>query len=548
MKKIIKDNLGFLILVYLIKILTIVLIAGIAFIFREVLNLVANKNESVFYGAFLIFVIIYMAVFAVLYICGTILSQRFYNKCITQFRNEYMEKILHSNYERIKKNDTGYYTSLLTNDVNIIQSNFLYGIVELPMLFFQAVISLILLIVISWKIALITVFLMTLIAIIPAIVKKRMTIAQEGVSKSMALFTDKVKEIFLGISTIKTFNAEKTMEKSLKKMNNNIYNSLNKYYFYNNLSGASAIIISYCISLCVMIFAGSLSMKGKLDIGTLMTVNTLSSMFYSPIMGLASVIMLFVTSMPILKKFNVESAQISRVDKTLKIDDNKNNVGISINQLSFSYNDETDKILDNVSYNFNFPQKYLIIGTSGSGKSTLLKLIAGLYSSYTGSISINGYDRKDELNSKIQLSYIEQDPYIFTNTLAYNIALNEEYDEERLLDAIKNASLSEFVNKLPEGVNTIMDEECQQVSGGEKMRISLARALYSNANIMLFDEITASLDKKLTKNIDDYILKQQDQLIINIAHKYNRDTLHLYDKIIKISDGVLTEVTDVENL
>ena len=501
MKKIIKDNLGFLILVYLIKILTIVLIAGIAFIFREVLNLVANKNESVFYGAFLIFVIIYMAVFAVLYICGTILSQRFYNKCITQFRNEYMEKILHSNYERIKKNDTGYYTSLLTNDVNIIQSNFLYGIVELPMLFFQAVISLILLIVISWKIALITVFLMTLIAIIPAIVKKRMTIAQEGVSKSMALFTDKVKEIFLGISTIKTFNAEKTMEKSLKKMNNNIYKSLNKYYFYNNLSGASAIIISYCISLCVMIFAGSLSMKGKLDIGTLMTVNTLSSMFYSPIMGLASVIMLFVTSMPILKKFNVESAQISRVDKTLKIDDNKNNVGISINQLSFSYNDETDKILDNVSYNFNFPQKYLIIGTSGSGKSTLLKLIAGLYSSYTGSISINGYDRKDELNSKIQLSYIEQDPYIFTNTLAYNIALNEEYDEERLLDAIKNASLSEFVNKLPEGVNTIMDEECQQVSGGEKMRISLARALYSNANIMLFDEITASLDKKLTKNI-----------------------------------------------
>ena len=136
--------------------------------------------------------------------------------------------------------------------------------------------------------------------------------------------------------------------------------------------------------------------------------------------------------MPILKKFNVESAQISRVDKTLKIDDNKNNVGISINQLSFSYNDETDKILDNVSYNFNFPQKYLIIGTSGSGKSTLLKLIAGLYSSYTGSISINGYDRKDELNSKIQLSYIEQDPYIFTNTLAYNIALNEEYDEEIL--------------------------------------------------------------------------------------------------------------------
>ena len=86
------------------------------------------------------------------------------------------------------------------------------------------------------------------------------------------------------------------------------------------------------------------------------------------------------------------------------------------------------------------------------------------------------------------------------------------------------------------------------MSGGEKMRISLARALYSNANIMLFDEITASLDKKLTKNIDDYILKQQDQLIINIAHKYNRDTLHLYDKIIKISDGVLTEVTDVENL
>lgn len=548
MKKVIKDNLGYLILVYLFKMLTIVLIAGIAFIFREVLNLVVNKNESVFYGRFIIFVAIYMTVFAVFYTCGAILSQRFYNKCITQFRNDYMGKILYSDYEEIKKKDTGYYTSLLTNDINIIQSNFLYGIIELPMLFFQATISLVLLIVISWKIALMTVSLMAIIAIIPAIVKKRMTIAQDSISTSMASFTDKVKEIFLGISTIKTFNAEKTMEKSLKKMNNNIYKSLNKYYFYNNLSGASAIIISYCISLCVMIFAGSLSIHGKLDIGTLMTVNTLSSMFYSPIMGLASVIMLFATSMPILKKFNVELGQTSEVNENTEMIDDENNRGICINDLSFRYNDETEKILANINYNFIFPKKYLIVGSSGSGKSTLLKLISGLYLNYSGTIKINGCDRKNALNTEIRLSYIEQDPYIFTNTLAYNIALNDEYDKERLLNAINKAALTEFVNKLPDGINTIMDEECKQVSGGEKTRISLARALYSNANIMLFDEITASLDKKLSSNIDEYILNQQDQLIINIAHKYNKDTLHMYDKVVKVFDGVLTEVNDIENL
>ena len=172
----------------------------------------------------------------------------------------------------------------------------------------------------------------------------------------------------------------------------------------------------------------------------------------------------------------------------------------------------------------------------------MLKILGGLIINYNGEVKILDKERKFFDNNCVNVSYSEQNPYIFTKSLAFNIALNKNIDSSKMSNAIKQAKLEQFVQSLPNGLNTIIDEENAQVSGGEKLRISLARAFYLDKPIMLLDEITASLDKNLSEEIDNVISTLEGKLIINISHKYNKESCQKYDKILVMKNGNLQEV------
>ncbi len=214
---------------------------------------------------------------------------------------------------------------------------------------------------------------------------------------------------------------------------------------------------------------------------------------------------------------------------------------ISINKLDFSYSDKK-KVLDNIDLLINKNESIGIIGESGSGKSTLIDLIMGLLTPDKGSISVDGVNI-DKGYSKWQsiLGYVPQDIYLLDETIKKNIALglnDEMIDENQVKFSLQAAQLDSLINSLPEGLDTIVGERGVRLSGGQRQRIGIARALYTNPDIIILDEATSSLDFETEKNIMDAIDKLKGiKTLIIVSHRMS--TIQDCDKIYEIQNNSL---------
>ena len=214
---------------------------------------------------------------------------------------------------------------------------------------------------------------------------------------------------------------------------------------------------------------------------------------------------------------------------------------ISINKLDFSYSDEK-KVLDNIDLLINKNESVGIVGESGSGKSTLIDLIMGLLSPNKGSITVDGINiDKDYSQWHSILGYVPQDIYLLDETIKKNIALglnDEKIDENQVKFSIQAAQLDNFINSLPQGLDTIVGERGVRLSGGQRQRIGIARALYTNPDIIILDEATSSLDFETEKNIMNAIIKLKGiKTLIIVSHRMS--TIQDCDKIYEIKNKKL---------
>lgn len=209
---------------------------------------------------------------------------------------------------------------------------------------------------------------------------------------------------------------------------------------------------------------------------------------------------------------------------------------LSLNDLSFRY-ENNKNIFENVNLEINKGELIGIIGPSGSGKSTLVDIISGLLKPVKGKIIID--DKILGKNEKIKCGYVSQNVFLTDDTIQKNIAFGQndrEININRVNQAVKESQLEEFLNKLPEGLNTIVGERGTKISGGQKQRIGIARALYSDANLLIFDESTNALDSKTEEEFFKTILEMKKiKTIIFISHK--NKFIEYFDKIYKINNN-----------
>ena len=225
------------------------------------------------------------------------------------------------------------------------------------------------------------------------------------------------------------------------------------------------------------------------------------------------------------------------------------NYDIKFENVNFSY--EKDKpVLKNISFEAKQGTSTALVGSSGSGKTTVTNLIARFWDCQSGIISIDGTDitkiYPEELLTNI--SMIFQDVYLVNDTVENNIKLGKpDATHEEVVKAAKDASCHEFITELENSYDTVVGEGGSTLSGGEKQRISIARALLKDTPIILLDEATASLDAdnehEIRKSLDKLI---KNKTVITIAHKLN--TIKNYDQIIVMSDGIIEEKGTHEEL
>ena len=186
--------------------------------------------------------------------------------------------------------------------------------------------------------------------------------------------------------------------------------------------------------------------------------------------------------------------------------------------------------------------KYLIVGPSGGGKSTLLKLLRKYYDTTEGTITFDGKPlvdiKKEDYFSMI--ANVEQQVFIFEDTLRNNITLYKEYTKEEIDEALRAAGLTSFVEKLPEGLDTMIYDNGKNISGGERSRVVIARAMLAKASILFMDEAFAALDMERAKEIEQTILNLKNITVINVSHVIFKETKEQYDKIFRVK-GTVTE-------
>ena len=234
-------------------------------------------------------------------------------------------------------------------------------------------------------------------------------------------------------------------------------------------------------------------------------------------------------------------SDIQDVDNAFKVKDL--NSSLSFNDVSFTYGNKDEKVLNNINFKINKGEIFALVGPSGAGKSTLVDLIPRFYDTLSGSIKIDGKDIKDlELKSlRSLMGIVTQETFLFDDTVKANISYGvENISDDEIKDASKAANAHEFVKKLPDGYNTIIGERGVSLSGGQKQRIAIARAIVKNPPILILDEATSSLDSESEKHVQSAIENlMSERTVFVIAHRLS--TVHNANKILVLENGQIVQ-------
>ena len=225
-----------------------------------------------------------------------------------------------------------------------------------------------------------------------------------------------------------------------------------------------------------------------------------------------------------------------------KISEGLDTFPMEFNNVTYSYAESNKETIKSISFKVKKGEKLAIVGPSGCGKSTLLKLMAGIYRPQKGKIYAWGVDINEwDINSlRSKIGLINQDVYLFSSNVVNNLVFDDSHNNSDINEALKSAQLLEFIDRLPKGLDTIIEENGGNVSGGEKQRIGLARALIKKSPLILLDEATSALDLNTEEKINKYLLSLSNEYtVITVTHRLY--SVKEYDRIIVIENGEIVE-------
>lgn len=505
-----------------------------SFIYKDILNLsmLDEVQDKVFFQ--FAFLMVYSIILGIITYITNLISNKYSLTATNNLKNDFYQKLVSKPYYIIEELNVSSVISMLTNDIGVISSNYFLPMISFIDSIILTIGSFVALSYINIYIALIVVGMTLLLGIVPLILKNYLDNMINKISKINKRFTSFIKNSLGGIDIVKLNRAEKLMLKNFANVNDEIFKINYKYNKVNFLSSGLLSLFLNLVNIFLMFLAVLLVIKEELNFGYVITIISLISFFYGPIISLTGKVTNILSSRNIRKSFllilNDDDFESDRKEIVTEFN------SINLDNVTFSYDNEV--VLDKINLNFEKNDRVLILGESGSGKSTLLKLLLGFFDVYDGKISVNDIDYK-EINRQClnnMFNYCRQAPYLFDLSLRDNIILSSEFDKETFENCINECRLNKFVETLPQGYDTRINEEIRKVSEGEKQRINLARAIYNKSEIVMFDEVTSSLDKGNAYAIEEIILNL-NSTIINISHKIDEKFMALYSKIVVLDKG-----------
>ncbi|MBO0576014.1 peptidase domain-containing ABC transporter [Clostridium botulinum] len=401
----------------------------------------------------------------------------------------------------------------------------------------------------------ITIIPIVLYIIIVWVFNKPLEEVNRSVMEDNAKLTSYLVESLNGVETIKAFNAEGEVNLETEKRFISLIKSVFKNGFINNLHGSIKGSVKAIFGIVILWVGTYEVLKGAMSIGQLISFNALLAYFLDPIENIINLQPQLQTAVVAGERLGeILDLELEKsIDEEKKIKPQSLLGNIEFKNVDFRYG--TRKlILKDINMNINPSERIALVGESGSGKTTLAKLLMNFYQCEKGEILINTYNIKD-INTETlrdKIAYISQETFLFNGTIKENLSLGNPYiTYEEIIEACKRAQIHDFINSLPLRYNTLVEENGSNFSGGQKQRLSIARAILKKPQILIMDEATSSLDSITERAIENTMNEFSEGITtIIIAHRLSTirrcNTIYVLDKGEIIEKGSHDELINIQ--
>ena len=545
MKQLIKEHKKFHYAFMIFNMLVPLINIAFAYSIKGIIDSGLSQNRKALTEAVLVGVAV-IFFYAGLNFISLRLRNKLVRKIMSRYKNKVFQSILDKDYREFSKEKSGKYISILTENMKKIEQDYLYQYFNISKNFSLMIFSLIAMFIGNWFLTLLVIIASIIPMIISGVIGQKLASLQNSAIIADQKYLAKIKDILAGFLVIKSFN----MKEAIRQDYNYESEKLDEIYYIKGKLDVLASVISQLSGMIVFLvaFGGGMYLvfDGHTTIGSVTAIVQLVNFVVMPLNEIGMGISKFREGQVTLNSFKVKDVVELQTGKRKEYFDDV----ISFSNIDFSYPNAEEKIFNNLSLDIQKGEKIAIVGMSGSGKSTLLNLLLRFYDVTSGNISIDNQDLQDISSESLYnlITVVQQDVYIFDDTLSANITLNQPFSEDDIKQAVQQSGLENYILENELGLQTLCGENGANLSGGQKQRLSIARALIRKTPILLLDEATSSLDNQVTTEIENSILKIRDLTTLVVTHKLNETLLKKYDRILFMKNGVIVEDGSFDDL
>ena len=496
-----------------------------------------------------------LTIVVILYVISSLFSylQSFFlievsTKISYDLREKLMDKILSLPMESVDENKRGDILSRITNDVDSLQHGITQSFLQLTTAVITLIGVFIMMLTINIWMTLATIILIPIAFLVIRFITK---FSQSYFLKQLVFkgaLNGQIEETFTGHDIIRVFNQEEISMEKFENDNDKWFDQEWKSQFYSSLNGPLMNFISNFTYVVIAVLGAIFVLQRAIAVGDILAFFQYTQSFTRPIQQITRVMNQIQTAM----------AASERIFEFLDYDDEKNpsdkqlmeiKEGITFENVSFSYI-PNEKIIKNLTFDVKKGQKIAIVGETGAGKTTIVKLLMKFYEIDSGSIKIDGVDidEYDKHSLRSHIGMVLQDSWLFSDTIESNIRYgNLDVSDNEVVEASKQVYVDNFVRQLSDGYKTVLNEDSDNISHGQKQLLTIARTILSSKEVLILDEATSSVDtrtEKLIQRAMDRLMENKTSFII--AHRLS--TIKNADKIIVIENGEIIEQGNHEEL